>query len=87
MTTEDKPAEYVMLPVAACDFILRALRETNQHMFKTHRLRATTAILVQEGVTLTKANSFTIDHRDHLLLTSLAEKLLSRSACSSGRST
>jgi hypothetical protein len=76
--TPEPSTEYVMLPVAARDFILQALRETNQHLTKTHRLRATTAILVEEGVKLTKANSFTIDHRDHLLLTSLAEKLLSR---------
>jgi hypothetical protein len=76
--TKDNPNEYIMLPVATRDFILNALRETNQHLFETHRMRATPAILVAEGVKLTKANSFTIDHRDHLLLTSLAEKLLKR---------
>ena len=70
--------DYVMLPVATRDFILQALRETNQQLTKTHRLRATSAILVEEGVKLTKANSFTIDHRDHLLLMNLAEKLLAR---------
>ena len=75
----DNPAdEYVMLPVATRDFILQALRDTNQHLCKTHRLRATAHILVEEGVKLTKSNSFTIDHRDHLLLTSLAERLLTR---------
>lgn len=81
MTTENDiapGADYVMLPVATRDFILQALRETNQQLTKTHRLRATAAILVEEGVKLTKANSFTIDHRDHLLLMNLAEQLLAR---------
>jgi len=71
----DKPDDYIMLPVATRDFILQALRETNLHLFETHRMRATPAILIQEGVKLTKANSFTIDHRDHLLLTRVAERL------------
>jgi len=74
----DKPDDYVRLSIATRDFILQALRETNMHLFETHRVRATSAILVKEGVKLTKANSFMIDHRDHLLLTSLAEKLLTR---------
>ena len=76
--TNDEPRDYIMLPVATRDFILNALHETNLHLFETHRMRATPAILIEEGVKLTKANSFTIDHRDHLLLTSLAEKLLAR---------
>ena len=76
--TADKETDYVMLPVATRDFIVQALRETGQQLSKTHRLRATAHILLEEGVKLTKANSFTIDHRDHLLLMSLAEKLLDR---------
>ena len=76
--TNDEPRDYIMLPVATRDFILNALHETNLHLFETHRMRTTPAILIEEGVKLTKANSFTIDHRDHLLLTSLAEKLLAR---------
>ncbi|HUR90689.1 MAG TPA: hypothetical protein VMZ74_16510 [Ramlibacter sp.] len=75
-TTQNTPPDYVMLPVATRDFILKALRETNQQLSKTHRMRATPAILVEEGVKLTTANSFTIDHRDQLLLMRLAEKLL-----------
>ena len=78
----DDRADYVMLPVATRDFILDALRSTAEELTRTHRMRATNAILVEEGVKLTKANSFTIDHRDHLLLMQLAEKLLNRSACS-----
>jgi hypothetical protein len=80
MTTETKiPIDYVMLPVATRDFIVQALRSTSEELSRTHCLRATTAILVEEGVKLTKANSFRIDHRDHLLLMQLAEKMLSRS--------
>ena len=76
--TDDETPGYVMLPVATRDFIVQALRDTGQQLSKTHRLRATAHILLEEGVKLTKANSFTIDHRDHLLLMSLAEKLLAR---------
>jgi hypothetical protein len=76
--TDPKRNEYVMLPVATRDFIVQALRETGQQLSKTHCLRATAHILLEEGVTLTKANSFRIDHRDHLLLMSLAERLLDR---------
>jgi len=78
MTDEKQHPGYVWLPVATRDFILQALRETNQQLSKTHRLRATAHILLEDGVKLTKTNSFTIDHRDHLLLTSLAETLLAR---------
>jgi len=76
--TDDETPGYVMLPVATRDFIVQALRDTGQQLSKTHRLRATAHILLEEGVKLTKANSFTIDHRDHLLLMSLAENLLAR---------
>jgi DNA polymerase III psi subunit len=83
MTTDaDHPQQqdpgYVMLPVATRDFILQALRSTTEELSKTHRLRATRAILVEEGVKLTKANSFQIDHRDHLLLMQLAQRMLLR---------
>jgi hypothetical protein len=79
MTTDHNTTpEYVMLPVATRDFIVEALRSTTEELSKTHCLRATTAILVEEGVKLTKANSFRIDHRDHLLLMQLAERMLNR---------
>jgi hypothetical protein len=71
--------EFVMLPVAACDFILQALRETTQALSKTHRLRATSHILVEEGIRLTPANSFEINHLDHVLLMNLAERMLAHS--------
>jgi hypothetical protein len=78
--TNDTPTspDYVMLPVATRDFILQALRSTSEQLSRTHRMRATPAILVEEGVKLTKANSFTIDHRDHMLLMQLAREMLSR---------
>jgi len=79
MTTENQnPNDFVMLPVATRDFIVDALRSTSEELARTHCLRATTAIFVEEGVKLTKANSFRIDHRDHLLLMQLAETMLSR---------
>lgn len=78
MTDDKEQPGYVRVSVATRDFILQALRETNHQLSKTHRLRATAHILLEDGVKLTKANSFTIDHRDHLLLTSLAETLLAR---------
>ena len=78
MTPDKDPNDYVTLPVATRDFIVQALRSTTEQLSKTHRMRATPAILVEEGVKLTKSNSFTIDHRDHLLLMQLAEKMLSR---------
>jgi hypothetical protein len=78
MTNPDNPNEYVMLPVATRDFILEAVRSTTQELSRTHCLRATSAIFVEEGVKLTKANSFRIDHRDHLLMMQLAEKMLEK---------
>ena len=81
MTDNDTDANntgYVKVAVGTRDFILKALRETNQQLSKTHRMRATPAILVEEGVKLTEANSFTIDHRDQQLLMSLAENLLAK---------
>jgi hypothetical protein len=79
MTTENQnPNDYVMLPIATRDFILQALQSTSEELSRTHCLRATTAILVEEGVKLTKANSFRIDHRDHMLLMQLAQKMLSK---------
>ena len=53
--TDDNATQYVMLPVATRDFILQALRDTNEHLMRTHRMRATTHILLKEGVTMTKA--------------------------------
>lgn len=78
MTPEPATDDYVMLPVQARDFILQALRDASRQLAKTNRLRATTHILLEEGVKLTKGNSFTIDHRDQLLLMSLAARLLAK---------
>ena len=69
---------YVMLPVQARDFILQTLRDASRQLTRTNRLRATTHILLEGGVKLTKMNSFTIDHRDQLLLISLASRLLAK---------
>jgi len=76
MPAPQENSDYVMLPLATRDFILQALRETNQALWKTHRLRATSHIMLEEGFRLSKENSFEIDHRDHLLLMNLAETLL-----------
>jgi hypothetical protein len=69
---------YVMLPVAARDFLLQVVQDASHQLSKTNRLRATTHILLEGGVKLTKSNSFTIDHRDQLLLMSLAARLLAK---------
>jgi hypothetical protein len=78
MSPESARNDYVMLPVQARDFILQALRDASRHLAKTNRLRATTHILLEDGVKLTKSNSFTLDHRDQLLLMSLAVRLLAK---------
>ena len=76
--TPHAPNDYVMLPVQARDFIMQTLRDASQHLSKTNRLRATTHILLEDGLKLTKSNSFTLDHRDQLLLMSLAVRLLAK---------
>jgi hypothetical protein len=78
MNTEANDDQYVKLPVAARDFILQAMREASQALSKTHRLRATSHILVEEGIKLTRANSFQIDNVDPVLLMNLAKRLLAR---------
>lgn len=52
--------------------------------FGRHRLRATSHILVAEGIRLTRANSFEIDHLDQVLLMNLVEKLLARAGQPAG---
>jgi hypothetical protein len=74
----DASSGYVMLPVATRDFLLQVVRDASHQLSKTNRLRATTHILLEGGVKLTKTNSFTIDHRDQLLLMSLAARLLAK---------
>ena len=78
MPSPDTTQEFVMLPLATRDFILNALRDTSMALARTHRLRATSHILVEEGVRLTDANSFQIDHLDQVLLMNLVAKLLTR---------
>jgi hypothetical protein len=68
--------EFVMLPLATRDFILTALRDASVALSRTHRLRATSHILLEGGVRLTPANSFEIDNVDQLLLMNLASKIL-----------
>lgn len=85
MTPQPLPDELpspddVVLPMATRDFLLQAMRATAAVLSKTNRLRATSHILVEEGIRLTQANSFQIDHRDPLLLMNLAESLLKVSA-------
>jgi hypothetical protein len=70
--------EFVMLPIATRDFILTALRDASVALSRTHRLRATSHILLEGGVRLTPANSFQINNLDQVLLMNLVEKLLTR---------
>ena len=65
-----------MLPLATRDFILKALRDASVALSRTHKLRATSHILLEGGVRLTPANSFEIDHLDQVLLINLVQKLL-----------
>ncbi len=78
MSSPQPSQEFVMLPLATRDFILKALRDTSVALHRTHRLRATSHILVEEGVRLTDANSFQIDNVDQVLLMNLVAKLLAR---------
>jgi len=77
MSPPDPPQEFVVLPLATRDFILKALRDTSVALARTHRLRATSHILLAEGVRLTNTNSFQIDHNDQVLLMNLATRMLS----------
>jgi hypothetical protein len=70
--------EFVMLPIATRDFILTALRDASVALSRTHRLRATSHILLEDGVRLTPKNSFQIDNLDQVLLMNLVQKLLTR---------
>jgi hypothetical protein len=74
-----------MLPIATRDFILTALRDASVALSRTHRLRATSHILLEDGVRLTPANSFQIDNVDQLLLMNLVQKLLSRADQAGGQ--
>ncbi|NKE64474.1 hypothetical protein RAMLITH_01455 [Ramlibacter sp. RBP-2] len=78
MSAPYQPEEFVMLPRATHDFILQALRDASVALSRTHRLRATSHILLADGIRLTRDNSFEIDHLDQVLLMNLVEKLLAR---------
>jgi hypothetical protein len=78
MSVPPPDQEFVMLPIATRDFILTALRDASVALSRTHRLRATSHILLEDGVRLTPANSFQIDTMDQVLLMNLVQKLLSR---------
>ena len=78
MSPREPDQEFVMLPIATRDFILTALRDASVALSRTHRLRATSHILLEDGVRLTPANSFQIDNVDQLLLMNLVRKLLTR---------
>lgn len=78
MSPREPDQEFVMLPIATRDFILTALRDASVALSRTHRLRATSHILLEDGVRLTPANSFQIDNVDQMLLMNLVQKLLTR---------
>ena len=75
-TPKTQTQDVVVLPAATRDFILQALREASHALRQTNGLRATTHILVEEGVKLTQDNSFHIDNVDHLLLMNLIQRML-----------
>jgi hypothetical protein len=85
MSPREPDQEFVMLPIATRDFILTALRDASVALSRTHRLRATSHILLEDGVRLTPANSFQIDNVDQLLLMNLVQKLLSRADQAGGQ--
>lgn len=72
--------EFVVLPRATHDFIVQALHDASVALSRTHRLRATSHILLADGIRLTRDNSFEIDHVDQVLLMNLVEQLLARAA-------
>ena len=78
MSAPQPSEEFVILPRATHDFIVQALRDASMALSRTHRLRATSHILVAEGIKLTRANSFQIDNLDQVLLMNLVERLLAR---------
>ena len=66
----------VVLPRETHQLVMQALQEATQALKRTHRLRATRHILVEEGIRMTADNSFQINHGNPLLLMSLAQQLL-----------
>lgn len=76
MSLPETHQEFVMLPLATRDFILTALRDASVALSRTHRMRATSHILLEGGVRLTPANSIEIDNVDQLLLMNLVSKML-----------
>lgn len=80
------PHDVVVLPAATRDFILMALGEARDALSQTNGLRATTHILVEEGVRLTHDNSFRINHVNHLLLMNLIRRMLADRAQPDGSS-
>ena len=76
MSAPESSADVLVLPRAKRDFILQALHEASSALSQTHGLRATSHILLREGVQLTGENSFRIDHRDQLLLVNLIRRML-----------
>jgi hypothetical protein len=85
MLPREPDQEFVMLPIATRDFILTALRDASVALSRTHRLRATSHILLEDGVRLTPTNSFQIDNLDQVLLMNLVQKLLARAGQADGR--
>jgi hypothetical protein len=70
--------DVVVLPAETRDFILKALGEASVALSRTHGLRATNHILVEEGMQLTRDNFFRINHGDPLLLMKLVGRMLSK---------
>lgn len=78
MSASEQRPGFVRLPLATWDFMVKALRDASGALSRTHRLRATSHILLAGGVRLTPDNSFEIDNVDQLLLINLVQGLLAR---------
>lgn len=68
----------IVMPRATHELLLRALDEASRALKQTHRLRATNHIFLEEGIRMTRDNSFQINHGNPLLLTRLARQLLGK---------
>ncbi len=78
-TQNTDPQGDVVLPAATRDFILQALGEASAAFCRTHGLRATRRLLVEEGTLLTQDNSFRINNLNPLLLMNLVRGMLAAS--------
>jgi uncharacterized protein YajQ (UPF0234 family) len=83
--TPPRQQEDIVLPAATRTFILQALDETSSALARTHGLRATHRLLVEEGIRLTQDNSYRIDNLNNLLLMNLIRRMLEPECRAAGK--